>query len=295
MIFTRINQIQHKPTRHVARAAVRAHLIFLKLVLLKTIIFNIAGLKAVVASSAFLMGVLNFIPHIEVVDASTPASIDMSISHTVYPVVTDTQEINVYMIYVQNETLGDSPSNVIVTATMPAGTTFDSASISPSSIDTDKAIVTWNLPNGDNEHVMILLRLLVDEDASGTLSSVATVTAANPDPYTSNNSRTASIAVDNAGSVFADVDLYITKQVDQSQASVTDELEYTITYGNNGTDTATNTYVQDFIPSNMYVVSASPEPTGMSGSSLIWEMDDLPGGMEGDITLTVSLYPLLEE
>ncbi len=278
MIFTRINQIQHKPTRHVARAAVRAHLIFLKLVLLKTIIFNIAGLKAVVASSAFLMGVLNFIPHIEVVDASTPASIDMSISHTVYPVVTDTQEINVYMIYVQNETLGDSPSNVIVTATMPAGTTFDSASISPSSIDTDKAIVTWNLPNGDNEHVMILLRLLVDEDASGTLSSVATVTATNPDPYTSNNSRTASIVVGNYrdGSTISDVDLFITKDVDLNQSSVTDELTYAITYGNQGTDTANNTVIYDIIPSNMYVVSASPEPTGTSGATLIWDIGDLP-------------------
>jgi hypothetical protein len=104
MIFTRINQIQHKPTRHVARAAVRAHLIFLKLVLIKTIIFNVAGLKALAASSALLMGILNYIPHIDVVDAATLSPVDMSISNTVYPVVTDTEEINVYMIYTQSET-----------------------------------------------------------------------------------------------------------------------------------------------------------------------------------------------
>ncbi len=87
-----------------ARAAVRAHLIFLKLVLIKTIIFNVAGLKALAASSALLMGILNYIPHIDVVDAATLSPVDMSISNTVYPVVTDTEEINVYMIYTQSET-----------------------------------------------------------------------------------------------------------------------------------------------------------------------------------------------
>lgn len=230
MIFTRINQIQHKPTRHVARAAVRAHLIFLKLVLLKTLIFNIAGLKTLAASSAFLMAVFNYIPHIEVVDAATPPSVDMSISDTVYPVVTDTDEINVYMIYAQSETPSASPTNVVVTATIPAGTTFDSASIAPSSISTTQ--VTWNLPSNDNTHVMILLRLLVAPDAHGTVTSIATISANNPDPYMSNNTANASIVVGNDGAVLADADLYIDKQVNKSQASVTDELTYTISYGN---------------------------------------------------------------
>lgn len=280
MIFTRINQIQHKPTRHVARAAVRAHLIFLKLVLLKTIIFNIAGLKAVVAGSAFLMGILNFIPHIEVVDAATLSPVDMSISNTVYPVVTDTEEINVYMLYVQSETPNGSPENVTVTATIPAGETFDSASIAPSSISPTE--VTWNLPSNDNTHVMILLRLLVDPDASGTVTVTSTVSANNSDPYISNNTATASIVVGNDGSALADADLYVTKQVDKSQASVTDELEYTINYGNQGTDEATNTQIYDIIPSNMYVVSASPEPTGTTGANgsiLVWDIGDLPAGM----------------
>ncbi len=279
-----------------ARAAVRAHLIFLKLVLIKTIIFNVAGLKALAASSALLMGILNYIPHIDVVDAATLSPVDMSISNTVYPVVTDTEEINVYMIYTQSETPNWSPENVTVTATIPAGTIFDSASVTPSSIS--PTTVTWNLPSNDNTHVMILLRLLVDPAAQGTLSSVATVSANNTDPYTSNNTATASIVVGNDGSMLGDVDLFVNKQVDLAQASVTDELEYTITYGNNGSDTATNTQIYDIVPSNMYVVSASPEPTGTTGANnsvLVWDLGNLPAGMGWDITLTVSLYPLLEE
>lgn len=277
MIFTRINQIQHTPTRHVARAAVRAHLIFLKLVLLKTLIFNIVGLKTLVVQSALLMGIFNFIPHIDVVDASTPQSVDMSVSDTVYPVVTDTDEINVYMIYAQSETPSGSPSNVVVTATIPAGETFDSASVTPTSIS--PTLVTWNLPPENNTHVMILLRLLVDPDANGTVTSTATVTANNPDPYTSNNTASASIIVGNDGAVLADADLYITKQVDHAQASVTDELTYTINYGNQGTDTANHTVIYDVVPSNMYVVSASPEPTGTTGANgsvLVWDVGNLP-------------------
>lgn len=129
---------------------------------------------------------------------------------------------------------------------------------------------------------MILLRLLVDPAAQGTLSSVATVSANNTDPYTSNNTATASIVVGNDGSMLGDVDLFVNKQVDLAQASVTDELEYTITYGNNGSDTATNTQIYDIVPSNMYVVSASPEPTGTTGANnsvLVWDLGNLPAGM----------------
>lgn len=275
MIFTRINQIEHKPTRHVARAAVRAHLIFLKLVLLKTIIFNIAGLKTIVTGSALLMGLFHFIPHMDIVEAAN-TNVDMSISDTVYPVVSDTGEINVYMIFVQNETPSVSASNVQVTATIPAGTTYDSASISPSSISATQ--VTWNLPSNDNSHVMILLRLLVDPNANGTVTSTATVSATNPDPYMNNNTANASIVVGNNGSLIGNVDLYATKQVDQSEASVTDELTYTISYGNLGTDTANNTKIYDIIPNNMYVISADPAPTsttGANGSILVWDAGNL--------------------
>jgi len=101
MIFKHINKIAHPHARRAAKGAVRAHLIMLKLIVLKTIIFNIFTFKAFVAESAILMGILSFVPHVQVINAAT--TVDYSISNITFPVQSAPGDTVVFSYYFQSQ------------------------------------------------------------------------------------------------------------------------------------------------------------------------------------------------
>lgn len=278
MVFAHINKIQHGPTRKATKIALRAHLILLKLIALKTILFSFVGVKAFVMESAFLMAIMGWIPHVQTTFAQVLPSVNYSISNTTFPLITEDGEVVIYMYYMQNDQQPYTPgSNVEVSANIPEGMSYDGASIEPSSIT--ETTVTWTIPDNDNRYKMILLRLMVEPETKGSVTNTVTVTAANPDPNTSNNSASASVVVGNDGNLQGDVDLYLTKTVDMTQANITDEITYTIDFGNMGADTAIGTIIYDLIPDDIYIISADPLPTHINNNGIYQRtIGDLPGG-----------------
>lgn len=205
-------------------------------------------------------------------------SVNYSISNTTFPLITEDGEVVIYMYYMQNDQQPYVPgSNVEVSANIPEGMSYDGASIEPSSIT--ETTVTWTIPDNDNRYKMILLRLMVEPETKGSVTNTVTVTAANPDPNTSNNSASASVVVGNDGNLQGDVDLYLTKTVDMTQADITDEITYTIDFGNMGADTAIGTIIYDLIPDDIYIISADPLPTHINNNGIYQRtIGDLPGG-----------------
>ncbi len=125
MVLHHIRKIRNPHVRRATYGIISLHGLFLSLVAIKTAIFHIARLKAIVYGSAALMSLLDFVPHVTF--AQTPTGIDYSISNSTYPIMTEDGQVITYMYYYQNESSPYTPgSNVVLTANIPAGTTYQS-------------------------------------------------------------------------------------------------------------------------------------------------------------------------
>jgi len=84
-------------------------------------------------------------------------------------------------------------------------------------------------------------------------------------------------------------DLYITKSASPTSINSGQEVTYTITYGNLGPETATDTVITDTLPTNFLYVrsSSSPsfEPPTVAAGKVVWDLGNLAVGATGTITL----------
>jgi uncharacterized repeat protein (TIGR01451 family) len=99
----------------------------------------------------------------------------------------------------------------------------------------------------------------------------------------------------------AKTDLGITKTVDKTQANLQDTLNYTITYRNNGPDTATNFQIQDTLPAGLEFQTATnsingntetpitPSKTTSNSTILTFTIDSLPNGQQGQIKIVAKI------
>jgi len=91
--------------------------------------------------------------------------------------------------------------------------------------------------------------------------------------------------------------LSLTKSVDKSNALPGEEIVYTLTYENTGTDTAYNLWIRDpFTNQNqnyLDFVNAVPSPWGSSNDT--WEISNLSPGESGTITITAEINDYLPE
>ncbi len=87
--------------------------------------------------------------------------------------------------------------------------------------------------------------------------------------------------------------LDVSKTASPDPVGPTGNLTYTLTYGNTGQSTATNTIISDVTPLDTTFVSASPAPTsapavGQAGT-VTWNVGSLPVGGSGVVTLVVKV------
>jgi adhesin/invasin len=95
---------------------------------------------------------------------------------------------------------------------------------------------------------------------------------------------------------FQAADLYVTKSVVPASINSGQEVTYTISYGNNGPETATDTVITDTLPTDFVYVrsSSSPDfepPTLVGGDKVVWDVGDLGVGVTGTITLVARPDP----
>jgi hypothetical protein len=124
MVFRHIKKVKNKHARRGIYSFLGLNALFLHLVFLKTLVFNIFSLKLLVLESAVLMSVFGLVPHV----TFAQATVDYSITNSTYPVTAQEGDIITFMYYYQNESDPYTPgSNITITANIPAGTTYESS------------------------------------------------------------------------------------------------------------------------------------------------------------------------
>jgi uncharacterized repeat protein (TIGR01451 family) len=95
---------------------------------------------------------------------------------------------------------------------------------------------------------------------------------------------------------FADVTvtaplIVMSKEASVEEGTPSDPITYTIEYENLGTGDASSVTVIDILPLEVTYVSATPAPVYVVGNVLTWDIDDVPSGGFGRITVEVYITP----
>lgn len=175
-----------------------------------------------------------------------------------------------------------SATNVSVTDALPDGYSFVSAS-APAGTTYDSATGVWTVgtmaKNGN-----AILSIIATVNASGSYNNTATVTATEHDPNTSNNTASATT---NPVPV---ADLSVTKTVDNTTPNVGTNVMFTITVNNAGPSDATNVKANDALPSGYTFISASaPAGTTYDSSTGLWNIGNLAKDAQAILTITAKV------
>src|SRR5262245_48332752 len=179
-------------------------------------------------------------------------------------------------------------TGVTVTDTIPANTTFDSAS--DGGTEGPTGVVTFNI--GDLAAGATVTRtvtvVVANPLPAGTvITNTATVAdngANGPDPTPGNNTDT---DTDSTGGA---ADLVVTKDDGVTTAQPDDTLTYTVTIRNVGAQDATGVIVTDTIPANTTFDSASDNGTFDSATGVVtWTVGTIGAGASVTRTVTVKV------
>jgi uncharacterized repeat protein (TIGR01451 family) len=173
-------------------------------------------------------------------------------------------------------------SNIVVSDTLPAGSTFVSASSGGTNAS---GVVTWTISSLAYAG-LTNLTVTVTAPSSGSLTNTVSSTSSTSDPDASNNNGTSSSAKVTT-TVLQTADVKTTK-TGATTVYATSNLTYTITVTNQGPNTATNIIVSDTLPSNATFVSASSGGTNGSGVVTWPTMTNCAIGFTTNFTVTVT-------
>jgi uncharacterized repeat protein (TIGR01451 family) len=179
----------------------------------------------------------------------------------------------------------DSASNVTISDTLPANTSFVSATGGGTN---SSGTVTWSLDSlggGATGSVTLTVQINSTLPAGlGSIANTATIATTSTETSTSNNSSSTSTPVT------AQPDLVITKTDGVTQALAGDALTYTITYQNKGNQAATGVTIIDTLLNGVTYVSSSPSGTYDSGTRTItWNVGPLTDFTAHTITVNATV------
>ncbi|MDQ3814560.1 MAG: DUF11 domain-containing protein, partial [Armatimonadota bacterium] len=169
-------------------------------------------------------------------------------------------------------------SGVTLTDTLPVGVTFVSAT--PAASTRSGRVLTFNLgslANGASRQVTVV----VTPATAGTLTNTASVTGAQRDPNTANNTATQNTVVSPVAN------LSLTKTAAPDPVTAGNNLVYTLTVHNNGPSAATNVRLTDTLPAGIDFIAATPAPSTRSGRVLTFNLGGLANAASRQVQITV--------
>jgi len=171
-------------------------------------------------------------------------------------------------------------SSVTVTDTLPAGTTLVSASTGCTNASGTVTCNVGALANGATAP----LTIVVHTTAAGSITNNASVSAAEADPSTVNNTSAATVTVNAAPPTAADVS--ITQAASATTVTAGDAVTFTLTVANAGPAAASAVTVTDTLPAGLTVTAMSPSCANGAGT-LTCNVGTLAAGASTQLTVTL--------
>ena len=166
-----------------------------------------------------------------------------------------------------------------------------SASFTSVAWDNGTKKLTLGLPNlAPTDTYVITYTATVGTVSGSPLVNTAAISGAETDLDASNG--TASVSVPTANNA----DVYVLKSgvASPSPAAPGGQIVYTLSYGNNGTDTAAGVTITDALPANTTLVSGSITGGGTeSGGTVTWSLGDLASRATGSVGFAVEIAATL--
>ncbi len=214
---------------------------------------------------------------------------DLAISLIPSPAPVPVGSLLTYILTVTNN--GPSiANNVVATENLPANSTLNTDTISPSqgsiAIAQDGLTITFNagiLPVGASA----TLTLQVTPSQVGSVTTTASVSATEADTNQANNMTSVTTAVDNSA------DLSVSVASSPTIAFVNQNLTYVVTVTNQGPSAATGAFLTDVLPAGVTFVSATTSqggPAVQSNGVVTAPLGTIANG--GTATVTILVTPI---
>lgn len=222
----------------------------------------------------------------EITTPLTP-QFDVAISKTGPETIISGQELT-YTIVVTNANGPSDATGVLITDTLPAGTTFVSGSLGGSTPTVNGNQVAFDpitIPTGGS--VTATLIVSTDPNATGTLTNTANVSADPGDTNPNNNSSTINTTL------VPDIDVTVSKSASAATAQVGSEVTFTIDVTNLGNTAAQGVTAIDVLPAGMTFVSGSG-PQGQTLSATGQTVNVNIGTLAGNATSSFTIVAAVD-
>ncbi len=175
-------------------------------------------------------------------------------------------------------------TNVTVTDTLPAGTTFVSASVPQGTCSESNRVVTCALGTLASAAV-VNATIRLRTDTAGSLTNTASAAATENDGNTANNTASTTTTV------LASADLRLAKTDSIDPATAGTGFGYALTATNGGPSNATGVTVTDTLPAGMTLTasSASQGSCSAAGQTVTCNIGSLAANASATVTLNVSV------
>lgn len=191
----------------------------------------------------------------------------------------------VYTLQVTNLAPGARATTVSIVDLLPAGLTFQGSNPSQGLYDDPSGLWTIGMLNSGGS-VTLEITASVDLGTVGnTIVNTTTLLSLDqPDPNATNDSDSVELLV------VANVDLALTKDVDDPTPNEKDQVVYTVGVLNtNATVAATSVTVEDLLPSGVTYASSLPSHGSYDEQTGVWTLGTLAGGASATLEITVDV------
>ncbi len=187
----------------------------------------------------------------------------------------------------------NNTTGVSVRDILPAGVTFVSFTVPPETRASPSTTQgTYNVSDGVwtvgalNSGSTASLQIAARANAVGTHRNTATITASSlPDNDPSDNESSVDVTVTTGGTT-PSYDIGVTKEVSNSNPSLNQSTQYTITATNHGNSTATSVTLRDVLPSTVTHVSDTASVGSYNESTGIWTIGTMTSGASATLHIT---------
>ncbi|WP_354700988.1 hypothetical protein DSM112329_01283 [Paraconexibacter sp. AEG42_29] len=213
---------------------------------------------------------------------TAPNNADLGVVKTAGSATATTGTNLVYTLNVTN-TGPDTATGAVVTDSIPAGTTFVSASNGCTESGGIVTCALGDIPSGDSRQVTITVAVTA---TTGDVVNTATVTGTSIDPNPGNNTSTVTTPVG------ANADVSIVKTVDNATPISGDTIVYTLVARNNGNEPANGVVVKDTLPAGVTFQSVTGPNCTQAAGVVTCNVGTLAPGATATIKITAKVSAL---